>query len=203
MWDQVSSVWDRSKAFGCGICHQWTSGRVECDRSWGTSNGSKLMAIYAYLSSIVRQLIETFPDIFEGSDVIVDLACQMIKAFHSRRRSLLKQQQSGALSSKNHGLVLSVSVVFKFQVIVNFRHKLDDLPYSQPGPLWKKNERQKRRRIQKKKTILLISHSMTISKTRKSRKLRLRSPNLHWWWIYPIDYLNLLPLKKYPALLHL
>jgi hypothetical protein len=77
------------------------------------------MAIYAYLSTIDRQLIASLPDIFEGSETLVKLACQMIRGYHYRRRSSLSKQQiqSGALFSRKSNFVMSVTVVFKSHVI--------------------------------------------------------------------------------------
>ena len=94
------------------------------------------MVLYAYLSSIVRQLVETLPDIFEGSDAL-ELACHMIKSYHYRRRFASKHQiQLAPLSSRKGNLVMSVTVVFKFHVIFFLKiSRVDGLPYSQPEPL--------------------------------------------------------------------
>ena len=90
----------------------WDSVEAEVPQSdWN------LMAINAYLSPIVRQLIATLPDIFEGSDTLVQLACQIIKAYHYRRRFASKQ--SGALSSKNGNFVMTVTVVSKIHLILD------------------------------------------------------------------------------------
>ena len=102
------------------------------------------MAIYTYLSTIVRQLIETFPDIFQGSETpIQQLACQMIRSYHNRRRYGSKQQvQSGAIFSRKSKFVMSVTVVFKFHVMVyNFRHRIDGIPL-QPTRAALKKERE-------------------------------------------------------------
>lgn len=88
---------------------EWGSVEAEVLQSYWN-----LMAIYAYLSSIVRQLIATLPDIFEGSDTLVQLACQIIKSYHYRRRFLSKQQsQPTTLSSTTtRKFVMSVTLVF-------------------------------------------------------------------------------------------
>lgn len=75
-----------------------------------------------YLSSVVRQLISTLPDIFDTEDAkekkLIDVASQIITRYNYRRRSLSKQKiQSTAVSSKKHGYVMSVTVVFKFHII--------------------------------------------------------------------------------------
>ena len=139
------------------------------------------MAIYAYLSSIVPQLISSLPDVFdcdEGSKTLVQLACQIIKRHHYRRRFVSKHQIQSAVVSPRKRFVVSVTVVFiflgKFLGI-----ELMGLPYSQPEPLCKKNE--KRRRIEKK-TISLVSHStvMNLMKSQSRRlKLNLLSPDFH------------------------
>jgi len=62
--------------------------------------------------AVESELIETFPDIFQGSETHVQqVACQMIKSYHIRRRFGSKQQtQSGALSSRKSNFVMSVTV---------------------------------------------------------------------------------------------
>jgi hypothetical protein len=80
-----------------------------------------------YLSIvIIRQLLATLPDIFEDSETLVQLACQVIKSYHGRRRFASKQQiQSAAPSSRKSKLVMSVIVVCKFHVIFQ-KPRIDD-----------------------------------------------------------------------------
>jgi hypothetical protein len=85
------------------------------------------MTIYTHLPSIVRQILSTFPDIFdcEDSQNLVDVACQMIKAYSYRKRlGLASKNKSTALSTtpisttpRKRKFVMTVTVVFKFHVI--------------------------------------------------------------------------------------
>ena len=83
------------------------------------------MAIYAYLSSIVRQLLSTLPDLFDCNDCnnnaeTLKLALQLISANHYRRRFAFKHQiESTARFPRKRNLVMSVTLVFGFDFCIS------------------------------------------------------------------------------------